>query len=84
MAQYNGQAVIPIDKVVQDFFPHLSTDKFLRKASTGEIAIPIVRVDPTSQKGAKGIHLGDLASFLDTRRLAAQKEVNQLTGKGPT
>lgn len=80
MAQYNGRAIIPVEEVVKDYFPHLSTDKFVRKASTGELNIPMVRIDPKSQKAAKGIHLGDLANYLDVRREAAQKEAQQLAG----
>ena len=77
MAQYNS-AVIPIDLVVKDYFSHLSTDKFVRKVSTGEIHIPMVRIEAGTQKSAKGIHINDLASYLDTRREAAVKETKQL------
>jgi hypothetical protein len=80
MAQYDGQAVIPVDKVVRDYFQHLTTDKFLRKVALGEIRIPLVRVEPGSQKGAKGVHLNDLASYIDERRAAAVKEAKQLSG----
>lgn len=80
MAQYDGQAVIPVDKVVRDYFQHLTTDKFLRKVALGEIRIPLLRIEPGSQKGAKGVHLTDLANYLDERRAAAVKEANQLAG----
>ncbi len=78
MAQYNAQAVIPVGTVVRDYFPHLSVDKFLRKVAIGDIKIPLLRIEPTSQKGAKGVHLNDLATYLDTRRAAAVKEIEQL------
>jgi len=78
MAQYNGKAVIPVDVVARDYFPHLSVDKFLRKATLGEIKLPIVRIDPGTQKSAKGVHLTDLATYLDHRREAAIKEAKQL------
>lgn len=78
MAQYNAQAVIPVGTVVRDYFPHLSVDKFLRKVAIGDIKIPLLRIEPTSQKGAKGVHLNDLATYLDARRAAAVKEVEQL------
>ncbi|KVD11938.1 Pyocin activator protein PrtN [Burkholderia ubonensis] len=77
MAQYNARAVIPIDEVCRDFFPHLSPDKMIRKVSLGEIRLPLIRIEP-SQKCAKGVHLQDLAVYLDTRREAAQKECEQL------
>lgn len=78
MAQYHGMAVIPVSVVARDYFPHLSTDKFLRKAVLGEIKLPIVRIDPGTQKGAKGVHLTDLAQYLDDRRDAAIKEAKQM------
>ena len=81
MAQYNAMAIIPIETVVKDYFPHLgSADKFVRKVAIGEIKIPITRVDPKSQKGARGVHVGDLAQYIDERRAAAVKEANQLAG----
>jgi hypothetical protein len=80
MAQYNGQAVIPVDLVVRDYFTHLSPDKFVRKVALGEIQIPLVRMDPGTQKTAKGVHLVDLASYIDARRVAAIKEAQQLAG----
>jgi hypothetical protein len=81
MAQYNAQAVIPVDKVVKDYFPHLSTDKFLRKVAVGEIKIPLTRIEGGSQKAARGVHLTDLASYIDDRRAAAIKEAKQLAGE---
>jgi hypothetical protein len=79
MAQYNGRAVIPLEEVCRDFFSHLSPEKLLRKAGTGEIRLPIVRME-ASQKAAKGVHLLDLAGYLDTRREAALKEAAQIAG----
>lgn len=80
MAQYNGKAIIPAGDVVRDYFPHLTLDKFVRKVSMGEIRLPLVRIEPNSQKAAKGVHLTDLASYLDERRAAAVKEARQLAG----
>lgn len=80
MAQYQGLAVIPVSLVVKDYFPHITPDKFLRKVAMGDIGLPLVRVDPKSEKGARGVHLADLAKYLDERREAAQKETRQLTG----
>ena len=78
MAQYNGSAIIPVEKVCKDYFSHLTPEKFVRKVSQGEITIPLVRMEH-SQKCAKGIHLQDLANYLDERRAAAVKEIRQLT-----
>lgn len=81
MAQYDALAVIPVATVVKDYFPHLSTDKFLRKVAIGEINIPLLRIESGSQKAAKGVHLSDLAMYLDDRRAAAVKEAKQLAGQ---
>lgn len=80
MAQYNAIAVIPVASVVKDYFPHLTTENFLRKVAMGDITIPLVRIEPKSQKGARGVHLADLAEYLDDRRAAAVKEARQMAG----
>ena len=77
MAQYDGLAVIPLDWVQRDYFRHLKVEKLLRKVQAGEIALPIVRIEG-SQKCAKGVHLSDLASYLDKQAEAARKECEQL------
>lgn len=76
-AQYGGKAVIPVEDVCRDYFSHLTPDKFLRKVSSGEIPLPVVRAE-TSQKCQKGVHLQDLADYIDVRRAAALKEFEQL------
>jgi hypothetical protein len=77
MAQYDGLAVIPIELVCRDYFPHLSVEKLVRKVLAGEISLPVVRIE-TSQKAAKGVHISDLAAYIDARRDAARKECEQL------
>jgi hypothetical protein len=77
MAQYNARAVVPIDEVCRDYFAPLTVPTLLRKISTGEIRLPLVRME-SSQKGAKGVHVDDLASYIDARRAAAVKECAQL------
>jgi len=79
MAQYNGRAIIPVETVVKDYFSHLTLQKFLRKIGAGEIALPLVRIEQ-SQKSAKGVHLQDLADYLDKRRAEAIKETKALCG----
>jgi len=78
MAQYGGKAIIPISDVCRDYFSHLTPTKLIRKIGAGEIAIPLVRIE-NSQKCAKGVHLTDLAKYLDARTEAARKEVIALT-----
>lgn len=77
MAQYNGQAIIPLDVVCKDYFTHLTPEMFQRKALAGQIQIPITRLEQ-SQKSAKGVHIQDLAAWLDKQRAAAVKECLQL------
>lgn len=77
MAQYDGRPVIPLETVRADYFAHLSMDKFLRKTASGEIKLPIVRME-LSQKSGRGVHINDLAEYIDTRRAAAVKELEQL------
>jgi Pyocin activator protein PrtN len=79
MAQYNGQTVVPIDQVCRDFFGHLTVEKLLRKCLRGDLALPIVRIE-SSQKAQQGVHLVDLAAYIDKRREAALKECHQLAG----
>ena len=79
MAQYGGAAVIPLESVARDFFRHLTVDKLLRKIMRGEIRLPIVRIEQ-SQKAARGVHLVDLAAYIDKQREMALKESAQLSG----
>ncbi|MBU2937005.1 pyocin activator PrtN family protein [Pacificibacter marinus] len=79
MAQYEGQAVIPADKVRADYFSHLTLPTFMRKINEGQLALPLVRME-ASQKSAKGVHLQDLADYLDARRAEGQREFKQMYG----
>ena len=78
MAQYNGAVVIPLAVVCKDYFKHLTPEKFARKVSLGEIKLPMIRMEG-SNKSARGIHIADLAAYLDERREAAIKELKQIT-----
>jgi len=79
MAQYDGRAVIPIEQVRDDYFGHLQLDKLIRKINTGEIKLPLARMDPSSQKTPKAVHLEDLAKYIDDRRAAGLKELEQIS-----
>lgn len=78
MAQYDARAVIPLEWVQRDFFGHLAVTKLAAKCATGEIRLPLVRTDPSSQKSPKGVGIQDLAEYLDDRQQAARKELEQL------
>lgn len=62
--QIDGRAIIPIETVCEDYFSHLTPPKFLRKLGAGDIALPVMRIE-NSQQCAKGIHLQDLANYLE-------------------
>ncbi|KXO77804.1 pyocin activator PrtN family protein [Brucella anthropi] len=76
MAQYSGRAIIPVEDLCRDYFPHLTPEKFVRKVTSGDIKIPLVRIEE-SQKAAKGVHIHDLANYLDARREVAVREYHQ-------
>gem|GEM_PF-4215922 len=60
-------------KIQKDFFSHLSLPKVLRNINDKKIVLPIVRMEP-SQKSAKGVHIEDLAIYLDERRAEPIRE----------
>lgn len=78
LCRYEGKAIIPLEEVRRDFFQHLSLEKLNRKLLAGEIALPVVRIEH-SQKSARGVHLTDLAAYIDSRREAAAKELRQIS-----
>lgn len=80
MARYEGLVIIPTDTVVRDFFQHLTEAHFLRKVGTGEIDIPLVRIEH-SNKAAKGVALVDLAAYIDRRISAARDENDKIFGR---
>jgi hypothetical protein len=77
MARYEGMPIVPADIVVRDYFQHLSTDKFIRKVSEGDIDIPLVRIEG-STKCAKGVPLPDLAQYLDGKIAEARAENDKI------
>lgn len=69
--------MISADTCCKDYFAPLTLPVFLRKVSAGDIDLPLVRMEE-SQKGAKMVHLSDLAQYIDRRRDAAAKELRQM------
>ena len=51
-----------------------------RKAGTGDIRLPIVRVDPRSPKSARGVMLSDLADYLDACQAKAKADLKAVAG----
>ncbi|MGA5585577.1 pyocin activator PrtN family protein [Pseudomonas siliginis] len=80
MAQYEGQAVIPLSRVCADYM-NLTVEKFKQKQMAGEIDIPVIRLGAQSQKAGLGIHLNDLADYIDRQRQKAVIEQNKLLGR---
>lgn len=80
MAQYDGKAVIPLNRVCADYM-NLTVEKFKHKQLTGEIDIPIVRLGAATQKAALGIHLQDLATYIDKQRETAMREQDRLMNR---
>lgn len=78
MAQYEGRAMLPADVVCHDFFAPLTLPVFMKKVGSGEIALPMVRMEE-SQKGARMVHLTDLAAYIDARAEAARREARALS-----
>lgn len=77
--QYGPRVIIPLDRVMEDYFPGVSQEHLLRRIGEGKLDLPVVRID-ASQKSAKGVALVDLATYLDRRIEAARKECRQLCG----
>jgi hypothetical protein len=80
LAQYEGRTVVAVEDVCRDYFSHLSPPALLRKIGNGEIQLPLIRMEAGSQKTAKGVHVADLAAYVDERRAAAVRECQQLGG----
>lgn len=83
MARHQSRAIIPIEEVRRDYFTHLSLQKLISKLQSGEIALPMVRSDG-SQKAMRGVHVADLAAYLDSRRAAASHDLGRLTCTSPS
>lgn len=77
MAQYQGAAVVPLERLCTDYFSHLTPAKLRSKIVAGIIDLPLVRIE-NSQKAAQGVHLTDLARYLDVQRERAVRENDKL------
>lgn len=72
MAQHDGKPVLPADVVCREYFAPLTLPVFLRKVSNGDIPLPLMKME-RSQKGARVIHLEDLATYIDKQRETAKR-----------
>ena len=80
MAQYNGLAVIPLERVCADYFSPLTLEGFKRRLASGDIDLPVVHLT-ASQKGARGVALVDLARYLDRQCAQARAENDKLQNR---
>ena len=81
MAQYNGAVIIPLERVCADYFSHLTPEKMKQKVAAGQIDLPLVQME-SSQKSARGVHLNDLAAYLDKLHAQAKTEHDKLMSRG--
>lgn len=66
--------VITAEQCCAEYFAPLTLTVFMRKVGAGDIPLPLIRME-ASQKGAKMVHLTDLADYIDQKREAAVKEL---------
>lgn len=76
MGQYEGHPIIPVDVVARDHF-ELDARVFMRKVDDGKILLPVVRME-SSNKSAKGVHLHDLAEYIDEKCAAARNKMERM------
>lgn len=69
--------MITADQCCREYFAPLTLPVFMRKVNAGEIDLPVVKME-ASQKGARMVHLKDLADYIDRQREAAAKELRQM------
>ena len=79
MSEFDGRAVIPLELVRERYFSHLTAPKLAAKIERGEIALPLIRIE-ASQKAARGVHIDDLAQWIDARREEARREMKAMAG----
>lgn len=80
MAQYDGQVIIPVDTVCADYFSHLSPKNLRQNIAHGKIDLPLVQMD-SSRQAARGVHINDLAQYIDKQREAARSDHEKLWGR---
>jgi hypothetical protein len=67
MTQYDGLAIVPVERVCKDYFTHLTPEKFLRKIALREIDLPVVD---------GGVTIEALAQYINMRVSIARDEMS--------
>lgn len=80
MAQYDAQVIIPLERVCTDYFRHLTPSKLKKEIREGAIDLVMVKIDSSPQSTC-GIHIADLASYLDAQRHKCIAEHECLMGR---
>jgi hypothetical protein len=70
-------AGIPVESVRHEYFTHLNATGLVRKITRGETALPLTRIE-AGEKAARGVHITDLADWIDGRRAAGAIELKQV------
>ena len=83
MAQYNGQVIIPLGSVCADYFSHLTEQNLRRKVALGDIDLPVVQIE-NSKQSARGVHIQDLANYIDKQCELARADHERLWNRGKT
>lgn len=79
MAQYNGLAIIPLERICTDYVSQLTPQKDEVQIAAGQIDLTLVPME-SSQKAARGVHLPDLTAYLDAQNSQAKAEHDKLLG----
>jgi excisionase family DNA binding protein len=74
MAMYETP-VVSAKAVHRDFFSHLSFAGFLREVRAGQIPLPLLGVGGDAEV-PHGVHVTDLAAYIDAERAAAEAQLN--------
>jgi len=71
--RYEYLPIVPADVVARDFFD-LDRRTFLRKVDGGDIKLPLIQME-RSQKSQKGVHIRDLAKYIDCMHAEARRQM---------
>ena len=72
--------IVTLTDACRDYFSHLSPAQLEKKIVAGDIAIPLVVIDPKSQKSMKGFLADDLEKYVRARHADAVKDMKRLIG----
>ncbi len=72
--------IVPLREACRQYFNHLSPAQLEKKIVAGDIPLPLVVIDPKSQKSAKGFLADDLEKYVRARHADAVKDMKRLIG----